>query len=292
MLKSMTGYGAAQAQDDTRSYGIEIRSVNHKFCDVKVKLPRNFNALEAQLQAQVRARIARGRVDVFIESKLLPDVSQNAEIDWGLARAYKKSLDELREKLGLSDPVTLSMLSGIGGVLKAPEVCVDLDRISKAMSAGLSEALDVLERMRISEGEGLLTDIETHLSLVDNRVAMLAADVTSLAAQRKTRLEKRLQDILQDVEIDEIRLAQEVAILVDRSDVAEELSRLRIHLNHFREMLSSPDAVGRKLDFLLQEMNREVNTTGSKAANASVAQHVVELKSTLERIREQVQNVE
>jgi len=292
MLKSMTGYGVGTSSDDSRCYSVEIRTVNHKFCDVKVKIPRDFSGLESKIQGLVRKGIARGRAEVFLDVSVLPNVEQPAVVDTALAQSYKNGLELLRDALDLSDSVTLPMVAGLPGVLKAPELEIDLDLISPTVETAVTKALLELERMRINEGNGLQRDIETHLALVEQGVRAVANGVATATGSRKEKLAKRLQEALQDIEIDEMRLAQEVAILVDRADVAEELSRMDIHLTQFRKVLLEDQPVGRKLDFLLQEMNREVNTTGAKCSDASIAHSVVDLKSNLERIREQVQNVE
>jgi uncharacterized protein (TIGR00255 family) len=292
MLSSMTGYGAGTSSDEQRAYSVEIRTVNHKFCDVKVKLPRDCNALEPQIQHLVRKRIARGRVEVLVDVSMQPNIEMVALVDTTLARSYQNGLESLREALGLTEPVSLSLLANLPGVLKAPETRLDPDAVLPSLTAALDVALQALDGMRRNEGQGLQTQIEGLLTLVEQGVAAVENCVSRSIDERTERLRKRLQDTLLELELDEARLAQEVAILVDRSDISEELSRMAIHLTQFRRLLSSGEPVGRKLDFLLQEMNREVNTTGAKCSDAQMAHSVVELKSNLERIREQVQNVE
>lgn len=291
-MLSMTGFGTGRTIAEERSFSCEVRSVNHKFCDVRLRLPRELQAFEAQAQTLVRSRVARGRIDLSMELGPAPGALPQPEIDEALARAYFDRLRALAETLGLDRGPGIELLATLPGVVKVPERSLALGRIEAALSAAVEQALDELDVMRRREGAALAEELRRLLELVEGGVDGIARELPNSNRQRKERLEARLRELLEGQAGDPIRIAQEVAILVDKSDVTEEVARLRSHVEQFARLLRAPEPVGRKLDFLLQEMHRETNTIGSKSSSVVLAHLVVDLKSALERMREQVQNVE
>lgn len=288
----MTGFGTGRTIAEERSFACEVRSVNHKYCDVRLRLPKELAAFETAVQNLVRARVTRGRVDLSLDVGPAPGSSPQPEIDEALARAYHEGLKALSEKLGIEGTPGIEFIAGLPGVVRAPERDVDLRAFEPAIMRAVQAALDELDLMRHREGGALAAELQRLLDSVGAGVDAIAREMPDANRQRKLRLEERLRDLLEGSPADPLRIAQEVAILVDKSDVTEELARLVSHVEQFRRLLSAPEPVGRKLDFLLQEMHRETNTIGSKSSSVALAHLVVDLKSALERMREQVQNVE
>ena len=291
MIRSMTGFGAGRAADGDEVVDVEVRSVNHKFCEVKVRLPRELAALELEVARAVKARLARGGVEVSLRrggraGALAP------RVDLELARAYADAFRELGARLGLSGQVALADVLGAEGVVGLEERTPDLERARAPALGALAQALERLEEMRAREGEALAHDLGARV----DRMTELAAQVEGLGPESveryRERLRERVAEVSRGLALDPARLAQEVALFADKLDVAEELTRLRSHAAQVRTLLAGSEPAGRKLEFLVQELHREVNTVGSKSQNAAIATLVVELKAEIERMREQVQNVE
>ncbi|MDQ7799874.1 MAG: YicC/YloC family endoribonuclease [Armatimonadota bacterium] len=292
----MTGYGAAEPSADGGRWWVEVRSTNHRFLEVVVRLPRELGALEDRVRAAVAERVRRGRVEVLVreDSGLRP---REAVVDTELARRYADALERLRRELGLAEPVTLGALLALPEVVRLEEARPDPEATWEALHPVLQRALERLVDMRTKEGGRLAADLRERLARLESWVERVAQRAEELPRAYAQRLRQRVAELLRSLEVDqppdEARLALEVAAFADRCDVREELVRLRSHLEEARALLEGPDgSVGRKLEFLLQEMQREVNTVGSKAADLEVTRAVVEMKSELEAIREQVQNVE
>ena len=292
MIKSMTGYGKAVVETETGRTTVEIRSVNHRYGEVFVKMPRSFLAFENDVRKAVGDRLKRGKIEVFVQREEVVGGQQRPLVNVALARAYREAFDHLRTELGIYDPVTLPLILSQKDVLPAQEESSDEDALRAELLQGVRGAVEAMETMRMREGEALLADLrdrrQTLAMLIDRVAERAPAVVTDYAL----KLRERLAQLLADTTLDEARLAQEVALLADRCDVTEELVRFRSHLIQFDETFALAEPVGRKLDFLMQELNREVNTIGSKANDAAMAAIVVELKAELEKIREQVQNIE
>ncbi|HEX9241963.1 MAG TPA: YicC/YloC family endoribonuclease [Anaeromyxobacter sp.] len=291
MIRSMTGFGAGHGASAGEALDVEVRSVNHKFCEVKVRLPRELASLEVEAARQVRERLARGGVDVSVRRAgvaggLVP------RVDLELAAAYARAYEELRARLGLAGAPTVADVASADGVMKLEERTLDPEAAREALRAALGAALDGLVAMRAREGEALARDLEARLSVVEGLVARAAALVPRSVEHLRARLSERVEELTRGVPLDPARLAQEVALLADRTDVTEEVTRLGSHLDQARALLRSGEPAGRKLDFLVQEMHREVNTVGSKSQSAEIAAIVVSAKAEVERLREQVQNVE
>ena len=292
MLKSMTGFGTGRSRAGDEELSVEVRAVNHKHLEVKVRLPRELAALEAAVVKAVRSRCARGAVDVAVRRSASTVTGAVPTVDAAMARAWREALRTVARAAELADTPTASQIAGQPGVVRMEEPVTDLALAEGALDRALAEALDALVAARMREGRALEADLSARLE----RVATLAAEVAALAPRTvetyRARLQERVADLLKGAPVDEARLVQEVALFAERTDVAEEATRLQAHLAAFRSFLASSEPAGRKMDFLVQEMHREVNTTGSKSQSTDISTRIVELKAELERIREQVQNVE
>jgi len=291
MPRSMTGFGVARASDGPRTYVVEVRSVNHRYCDVRTHLPGDLGALGPEIEARVRKAIRRGRVDVSVAVEVAEGATVEPSVDLARARGYKAAYEKLAKELGLEPRIELAQIASAPGVIRGDQQGAGSDPRESVLSA-VDDGLRELGRMRETEGATLCAQLSAHLATVAGLVDLVREQLPGVAAERKRRLEDRLTALLEDNKLDPARLAQEVAILADRADVTEELERLDSHVDQFRALLESSDAVGRRLDFLIQEMNREVNTIGSKSSDAQLAYVVVDLKTELERLREQIQNLE
>lgn len=291
MIRSMTGFGAGRGTHGDEGAEVEIRSVNHKFCEVKVRLPREWLPLETEIVRQVKDRLARGGIEVGIRRSAMRGALV-PRVDEALAAEYAAAFGALRARLGLSDEVTLGEILAAEGVVGLDQRDVDLPAARAALSTALDEALGSLITMREQEGEALTRDLSRRLGVLEE----LVQRVEMLAPQRiehyRQRLIERVAELTNGVAVDPARLVTEVALLADRLDVSEELTRLRSHFAQMRALIAGSEPAGRKLDFLVQEMNREANTIGSKAQSAEIATAVVSLKAEIERMREQVQNLE
>ncbi len=291
MIRSMTGFGAGGGASGGEEIAVEIRSVNHKFCEVKVRLPRELAALEPLVVRTVKDRLARGGIDVSLRRAGAAG-AMAPRVDAVLAEAYARAYAEVQARLGLHDPIQLRDIVAAEGVIRLDERDADLDAARAATDGALAEALDALGAMRQQEGEALAADLEGRLAIVESLVARVEVLAPMAVEHHRTRLAERVKELTQGLPLDPGRLAQEVALLADRSDVAEEITRLRSHAAQARVLLGGQEPAGRKLDFLVQEMHREVNTIGSKSQHAELSGLVVSLKAEVERMREQVQNVE
>jgi uncharacterized protein (TIGR00255 family) len=287
----MTGFGAARGAAGGEELDVEVRSVNHKFCEVKVRLPRELGALEVEAAKLVKERLARGGVDVTVR-RAAGAGALAPRVDVALAEAYARAFAEIQARLGLPGAVTLGEVLAAEGVVRLDERTVDVDGAREALRAGLSAALDGLLVMRAREGEALARDLAARLDTVDEHARKVAELAPQTVEHHRARLSERIAELARGVPLDPARLAQEVALFADRTDVAEEMTRLASHVAQARALLALPEPAGRKLDFLVQEMHREVNTIGSKSQSGQIAALVVLLKAEIERMREQVQNVE
>jgi uncharacterized protein (TIGR00255 family) len=292
MLRSMTGFGTARSVVGDEEITVELRSVNHKYCEVKARLPRELSALETAIVRRVKNRVSRGSLEVTVKRSSRVFSSLVPVVDSTLAKAYRRALAELSAAAEVPDTTSAKDLAQMPNVLRLEEPQVDLDRIGVALEMAIDQSLSALEAMRAVEGQAIERDLLGRLDLVTRSVKELTAESPASVDAYRTRLAERIAELAQGVAVDPQRLAQEVAFFAERCDVAEELTRLSAHLDQFRAVCASDEPAGRKLDFLVQEMNREVNTTGSKSASAAITTIVVQLKAELERVREQVQNVE
>jgi uncharacterized protein (TIGR00255 family) len=295
-LRSMTGFGRASFEVEGIGFDIEARSVNHRHLDARVRLPRLLADREADAKARVRARLRRGKVDVTVSIAGESGNVSRLEIDHGVVEQYVHAARELGERFSLLGTLDVATLLAMPGVTRFAETGLPEEGAAEALQAGLERALDALDAMRVSEGASLAADIGSRLERIVLLVDELEARSGLVQQSVRDKLAKRAAQLQQETGLaDEARLYQEVVIAADRLDICEELARLRSHVEQFRGALAEAGPehpIGRRLDFLLQEFGREANTVGSKANDAPLAHHVVELKTEIERIREQVQNIE
>lgn len=292
MIKSMTGFGRGETQENGKKVSIEIKTVNHRYMDVFVKFPRMLAFLEDKVRDLVSKNISRGKIDVFISYEDFGENSKKVVIDEALAGAYLKALNELGSKYELRDDVTVTALSKFPDVLRVEKVEEDEGELQRIVTGAVEKALDSLLKMRTVEGEALKNSIIEKLDNILSIVLQIEERAPSVVKEYMEKLNNRLKELLEQQVADENRIATEVAIFADRCSVDEELVRLKSHIVQFKETLGMDIPIGRKLDFIVQEMNREINTIGSKANDINITKYVVEVKSEIEKVREQVQNIE
>lgn len=292
MIKSMTGYGKAEVDFATGRIIVEIRSVNHRYGEVFVKLPRLFLPFENDIKKAVGQRLKRGKIEVFVQREESVVGAAGPAVNLPLARSYYRAFSSIREALGLAEEVSLALIAAQKDVIGVSESVAAPESVPDELMTAVQRAADSLDAMRSREGETLLDDLRKRRSLLSVIIDRVATRTPLVVAEFAARIKERVAQLVLDSTVTEERLAQEVAIMADRCDITEELVRFNSHLQQFDETIRLNEPVGRKLDFLLQEINREVNTIGSKANDAEIALCVVELKAELERIREQVQNIE
>jgi uncharacterized protein (TIGR00255 family) len=292
MIKSMTGYGKHAAPLENGSIIVEIRSVNHRYGEVFVKLPRTLLALENDVRKSVAGRLKRGKIEVYIQQEGMVGSGGMPKINIPLAKAYYEAFAKMKEALGLYDPVPLSLIAAQKDLLITEEGDGRPEDLHDLLIAAVRMAVDNLDTMRLREGEALLEDLHARRSSLAGLIARITERSPHAVAENAARFKGRVMQLAEESGVDEGRLAQEIALMADRWDINEELVRFNSHLRQFDETLKMDEPVGRKLDFLLQELNREVNTIGSKANDAEITSLIVDLKSELEKIREQVQNIE
>lgn len=292
MTRSMTGFGRGEYKSEKQDFLIEIKTVNHRYSDLFLKLPRQLSFLEDKVRETISKSISRGKIDVYVSYDEHGDDSRSVQIDEPLAKAYIKSIETLRDNFNLRDDISVSLVARFPDVLKIEKTEVDEDETWQGFKKALDAALDSLVKMREVEGEGLKKDMVERASYIKSIVKIIEDYSPQVVRDYKQKLENRLKELLDQQVVDESRIAMEVAIFADRCSINEELVRLNSHIKQFKQTLDMDQPVGRKLDFLVQEMNREINTIGSKANDIEIAKHVVEIKSEIEKIREQVQNIE
>jgi len=292
MIKSMTGFGSAKGSCEKLEISVELKSVNNRYLDCTIKLPRVFGALEEPLKAIIQNNISRGKVDVYIAiySSKADDIE--IKVNHSLAKAYVSALKTMAEEYGLSGAVTVTDLTRFPDVLQAEKRETDPEQLRVSISEILLSALSGFNEMRIREGEKLSRDIPARLDEIERLTAIAEEISPRCVAEYRKKLETRMNEILQTAEIDEARILTEAAIFADRIAINEETVRLRSHVEQLRQLLESQEPVGRKIDFLVQEFNREANTIGSKGNNTEMSRTVVDLKAEIEKIREQAQNIE
>ena len=292
MIRSMTGFGRGESFGGFGRFTVEVKSVNHRFSEVVIRMPRGLATLEERVRKVVQGGISRGRVDVFVGREGGEAGRRSLKVDKELAVAYHNALKELQETLSLLGDVSLDLISRLPDVFTLEQVEEDAESSWPPLSQALDEALVSLVGMREREGEALKRDLAHRIAKIGRILKDVEGRAPLVVGDYREKLARRLQEVLPAGVFDESRLAMEVAIFGERSDITEELKRLDSHLSQLEATLDAGDAVGRKFDFLLQEVNREVNTIGSKANDLAVTSAVVEIKSELEKIREQVQNIE
>lgn len=292
MIRSMTGYGREQDTADKRTILVEIRSVNHRYYEFSSRIPRAYAYLDEKLKAFVNKSVSRGKVEVSVSIVNSEGSDIFIEVNRPVALGYINALRSANEELKLRDDLSLSQICKFSDIFSVQKTVDDEEEVWKAVETVAGKALEKFIAMREKEGQKMKEDILGRLSNIENMVCFIEKNAPLMTENYRNRLYNRLMDILEDKNIDEQRILTEAAIYSEKVAVDEETVRLHSHISQFRELLESDNQVGRKLDFLVQEMNREVNTTGSKAQDLDITRTVVEMKSEIEKIREQIQNIE
>ena len=292
MVKSMTGYGRARETRNKRDITVEVRSVNNRYLDCTVKMPRAYIFAEDAIKAQVQKAISRGKVDVFVTVDTSAADVAVVSVNEPLARSYYQALTRLRDTFDLEGDITAVTLAKFPDVLTVTKAEEDVETISADICAVLEDALEAYNAMRAVEGRKLAEDINRRVATIEAVVGKVEERSPQTVGAYRERLENKMREVLQSTAIDESRILTEAAIFADKVAVDEETVRLRSHIAQLRDMLQGGEPVGRKLDFLIQEVNRECNTIGSKCNDQTIAQDVVSMKAEVEKIREQVQNIE
>lgn len=293
MIKSMTGYGRGNIEVDGRSFNVEMKSVNNRYLDINIRLPRAINSLEDKIRKEITSKVSRGKVDVYINQENTSDNDITIKVDEHMAKAYFNAYSHIKDLLDISENVPLALVS------KSPDVIVvekneeDLEKVYSILNASLTEALNMFVTMREVEGQKLSEDILTRCDFILSMMSTIEERSSCVVTEYREKITQRIKEFLGDVELDEGKLINEVAFFSDKCSITEEIVRLKSHILQLKDTLeNSGDSVGRKLDFLIQEMNRETNTIGSKANDLLITKTVVDIKSEIEKIREQIQNIE
>ncbi len=292
MVKSMTGFGRAQGSFERYNITVEIKSVNHRFFEFSARVPRNYSFLEEKIKSYVSTRVSRGKTEVFLTVEAVADDSVIVSVNEPLAKGYIDALALISDKFSLKNDISASLVARFPDVLSVKNSPVDEDELWTSVKTVLCEAVDKFIEMRTVEGEKLKEDVLSRADTILSDVSFIEERSPETVKEYNEKLLTRMNEILDDKQIDEARLLTEAALFADKIAVAEETVRLRSHIDQLHTMFESDEPIGRKLDFLVQEMNREANTTGSKAQDVSIAKKVINIKAEIEKIREQIQNIE
>lgn len=290
-MKSMTGFGRASLESNGKNYIIEIKTVNNKYSDITVKSPKRLSFMEDKIRKQIANRITRGKVEVSVSFFDFSNKSKNVVLNKEIAKEYIKQLREIADENNLSENISVVEIAKLPDILNSIDSDNDEEIASEALQC-LNMALDSLIEMRKAEGENIKQDLLVRIERVQNLVDKIAENSKGIVEEYVSKLEKRVKEILKTDVVDENRIAQEAVIYADKTSIEEELTRLNSHIVQFKELVNSDGPVGKKLDFMIQEMNRETNTIGSKAGSGEITKAVIDLKVELENIREQIQNIE
>jgi uncharacterized protein (TIGR00255 family) len=292
MLKSMTAYGRSEAVKGNTEFIAEMKSVNSRYREIFLKLPQGLQPLEDRIKSMISSVLRRGRVEVSVQTKNNGENTLRLELNRPLIKAYISIFDELKKELGTEEPIHPSLFAQLRDAILFKQDDVDMEKLWPDLKEVINEALLSLETMRVNEGKVLEEDFKARLSKIEGYINEIENQRGKTVEKYLDNLRKKIRKLINDIEITEDRLMQEAAFLAERSDITEELVRTRSHLAQFRSYMKQDDVIGRRLEFLLQEMHREVNTIGSKAGDSFISQRTVEIKAELEKLREQIQNVE
>ena len=292
VLQSMTAFGRGEAMADGYRFTVELRTLNHRFCDIRIKLPRKYTDFEEEIKRKLSSQFSRGRIEVNVVADEALDKVQHLTVDSELAETYKRLLLDLQNKLGLEASLSLDTLLHFRDIFVFEEDEEGRAQSWKVLEAALDQSVEECIQMRKEEGSAIETDFTERLNQLETLSGEVESRTPIVVLDVRDRLQKRIEELLGQGELDESRLAQEVAILAEKSDITEEVIRLKSHIQQFRALLKASGPRGRQLEFLLQEMHREINTIGSKANDVEIANKVIQIKTELERLREQVQNIE
>jgi uncharacterized protein (TIGR00255 family) len=291
MIKSMTGYGKATLSQDQKEYQVEIKSVNHRYLDISVKMPRTLSYLEEVVKKAIATKVKRGKIDVFITFENNSSEGKEIKINTEIAKIYIDELKKLAKQEDILANIEVTEISKFPDVLSIQNNQED-ETIKVELIETVSHATDKLVQMRAVEGNKMAEDLLIRIQAIQEKVKEISSLSTGLIEEYVVKLEGRIKEILKNQEVDETRLAQEVVIYADKCSVEEEVTRLKSHISQFEKLLKTDEPIGKKLDFIIQEMNRETNTIGSKANHLEITNDVIDIKTELENIREQIQNIE
>jgi len=294
MIKSMTGYGRTESVVNMRKYIIEIKSLNHRYLEISLRLPAFLSSLEFDIKKRISGRFTRGRIEasVRMDSEYDSVGGGRYELNLPLVRNYYDLLVQMRDEFNLKDEITVSMIAASRDAYVLKESGPDVSVIGGELEEVIERAMDALSEMRKREGENICHDLMVRIGLITMSLDSIALRAPQVVLDYQKRFGERIKELSGGVALDEMRLVQEIAIMADRSDITEEIVRFKSHILQFKDLLEGDDAAGRNIDFLIQEMNREINTIGSKSADVEISKKVIEIKAELARIREQVQNIE
>lgn len=291
-MKSMTGFGRAKLEKNNRIYTVEMKSVNHKYCDITIKLPRSLSYLEDKIKKEVSKNVARGKIDVYISFENYSEEGKEIVINQELVKEYMKQFKILAEENNLTINLPVTEITKLPDVLTIKETETEEDVIENEVLETLNEAINNFCKMREQEANKIKEDLLKRIDNIEKKVENVSSLSTRLIDEYIVKLEARIKEILKTDVVDQSRLAMEVVLYADKCSVEEELTRLRSHILQFRNLLEETQPIGKKIDFLIQEMNRETNTIGSKSGNLEITNLVINIKTELEDIREQIQNIE
>ncbi len=292
MIKSMTGYGRVETTGQDRNIVVEVKSVNHRFLEISLRMPQALFPLELEFKKKIGEKVKRGRIEIFIRLEAQSTNAPEAIVNLEIARNYFAALQRLKDEFGLTEEIGLKTLVGFRDIFSQPAETEIKPEILKQIAEALEEALNMLVQMRQEEGGAIYRDMEQRLDSIRSILETINVRSPQVIVEYQRRLTERIKELTAGFTLDDSRLAQEAAILAEKSDITEEIVRMNSHIDQFVALLQSVEAEGKKIDFLLQEMNREINTIGSKSNDAEIARQVIEAKSELSRLREQAQNIE
>lgn len=294
MVKSMTGFGRASSEEDSeRVFSLEMKSVNHRYMDINIRMPKSMISLEEKIRSKIKEELSRGKIDVFINYKNYGKSQSLVNLNMDFARSYADALMTLKKEFtNINDDLSLSLIARHPEIIQIEEQEESLDEIWGELEVLLNKSLSGMIHMRNFEGEKLKEDIISKTEVINDIVLSIEEKSFKIVENYKNKLEERLKDLMDKVDIDESRIAMEVAIFADKAAIDEEITRLKSHINHLKATLDLEESIGRKLDFIMQEMNREANTIASKSTDIEITNLVIDIKNILEKIREQVQNIE
>lgn len=292
MIKSMTGFGRCEVQKDSRKFTVELKSVNHRYLDVNIRMPKKLNFFETAIRTLLKSYANRGKVDIFITYEDLSQTQVSVKYNAALAAEYMKYLKQMEEEFGLENDVRVSTLSRYPEVFTMEEQSEDEEELWNGLKEALEGAFTQFVETRKTEGENLKKDITSKLDLLSEQIGFIEERSPQIVAEYRAKLEDKIKELLADTQIEESRIASEVILFADKICTDEEVVRLKSHISHMRNTLEEKDEIGRKLDFIAQEMNREANTILSKANDIEVSDRAISLKTEIEKIREQIQNIE
>ena len=291
MIKSMTGYGKSSSHINQRNYQVEIKSVNHRYLDITVRLPKQLSFLEEEIKKRISEKIKRGKIDIVVTFENNSDEGRNIIINQQIAKLYIEQLKKLAEEEKIESNIEVTEIAKYPDVLNIQTNQED-DVLKNELMPTIEEAVELLVEMREREGKKIAEDLSLRIKSIEEKILLISQKSTGLIQEYVVKLEKRIKEILQDDEIDKSGIAQEVVIYADKCSIEEEITRLRSHIEQFYTILESDGPSGKRLDFIVQEMNREINTIGSKSNSVEITNGVIDVKTELENVREQIQNIE